>query len=87
MAINNFLSGVLLFAVFCLGGCTDAERAKFGSLGSPHSVECFSGGTLIYKGTATGKVLSEDSSDGYYFTEKESGKLMEVSGNCVITRL
>jgi|GEM_PF-1723916 len=79
--------------VLCIGlivggnSCTDAERAKFGSFGSSHSVKCFSGSRLIYEGTASGKVLSEEASDGYYFNEAETGKLMEVSGNCVIERL
>lgn len=76
--------------LLCLGGglsCTAAERAKFGSLGSPHSVKCWSGGVVIYEGVSAGKVLSEENSDGYYFQERKTGKLMEVSGNCVIERL
>lgn len=78
--------GLLGFIVAGVSGCTDAERAKFGSFGSEHSVKCFSGGVVIYQGVASGKVLSEENSDGYYFTDKATGKLMEVSGNCVITR-
>jgi hypothetical protein len=39
---------------------------------------------MIYEGRSTGKIKSEAQSDGYYFIEKGSGKLMEVSGNCVI---
>ena len=89
-AIRNKLYIVCVVAL--IGGlssftaCTDAERAKFGGLGSEHSVSCYSGGKLIYEGISTGKVLSEENSDGYYFTDNSSGKLMEVSGNCVITR-
>lgn len=82
---------VLVLCGFCgvggLWGCTDAERAKFGSFGNSHSVRCFSGGQLIYDGIASGKVLSEEASDGYYFNDQKTGLLMEVSGDCVITRL
>lgn len=67
--------------------CTDAERAKYGSIGSKHSVKCYSGGQLIYEGVSSGKVLSEDGSDGYYFFDKANGKLTEVSGDCKIVRL
>ena len=40
------------FSFICFGlvCCTSAERAKFGSFGSDHSVKCFSGGTVIYEG-------------------------------------
>jgi chaperonin GroEL len=31
-----------------------------------------------------GKVISEEHSDGYYFTNRETGKLIEVSGNVII---
>lgn len=67
-----------------LWACTDAERSKYFSVGSEHTVSCYSGSKLIYKGVSSGKVLSEESSDGYYFKEKKTGKLMEVSGNCII---
>ena len=78
----------LVFNCFAFGvGCSDAERAKFSGFASPHSIECYSGGTLIYRGVSTGKVLSEKSSDGYYFKEKATGRLMEVSGNCVIKKM
>ena len=32
-----------------------------------------------------GKVQSEANSDGYFFKDKASEKLMKVSGDCVIT--
>ena len=84
----RFISISFVFAIsFCGLSCTDAERAKYGSLGSEHSVKCYSGSKLIYEGISSGKVLSEETSDGYYFYEKKSQRLMEVSGNCVISRI
>ncbi|MCP3684034.1 MAG: hypothetical protein GY861_15235 [bacterium] len=65
-------------------GCTDAKRSKLFNLGDSAKITCFSGGIVIYKGESTGKISSEANSDGYYFREKGSNRLMEVSGNCVI---
>ena len=68
-----------------LSACTDAGMGKITSLGSSASVKCWSGGEVIFDGRSTGKVLSEQSSDGYYFRDTRDGKMKEVSGNCVIT--
>lgn len=65
--------------------CTDAKRSKLFAFGDSAHVKCYSGGQVIYDGYSTGKILSEESSDGYYFRDKETDLLMEVSGNCVIT--
>ena len=65
-------------------GC-DAEIGKMQSLGKGAKITCYSGGKVIYSGSSTGKVLSEQASDGYYFKDSKDGKLKEVSGNCIIT--
>lgn len=64
--------------------CTDARMSKLMSYGDSRSIECYSGGKMIYKGRSTGKITSEAQSDGYFFREQGTGKLLEVSGNCVI---
>jgi hypothetical protein len=46
-------------------------------------VICYSGGKEIYSGRSTGKVYSEKQSDGWFFKDKASGRLMEVSGDCI----
>lgn len=75
----------LLFGiVLVIGGCTDAHISKLSSLGSSAKIACYSGGKLIYEGISTGKVVSEENSDGYFFKDEKDGKLKEVSGNCVI---
>lgn len=79
----------LVLIIGCLAlivGCTDGKLGKLTSYGSSRSIECYSGGVLIYKGKSTGKINSEQNSDGYFFVEKGSGKLLEVSGNCIIGR-
>ena len=75
----------LILAILAIAGCTDATRGKLFSLGSSAEIKCYSGGIVIYDGESTGKVRSEENSDGYYFVDKATGATMEVSGNCVIT--
>ncbi len=77
-----FVIGIM--AASLMAGCTDAEIGKFNSYGFKKEVTCYSGGKMIYKGKSTGKVQSESSSDGYYFTPEGSGLSVEVSGDCTI---
>lgn len=67
-----------------LAGCTDATISKFKQLGSSQEITCYSGGQVVYHGFSTGKVLAEEGGSGHFFTEKGTGKLVEVLGNCVI---
>ena len=78
----KMLSLIVLAAT--LVGCSDANMGKLGAYGKSRSIECWSGTKMIYKGMSTGKIQSEANSDGYYFVEKGSGKLLEVSGNCIL---
>ena len=68
-------------------GCTDGQMGKLKSYGGSAKIDCYSGTKLIYSGQSTGKVSSEKNSDGYNFIDKETGRLREVSGNCVIDYL
>jgi hypothetical protein len=47
-------------------------------------VTCYSGGKVIYHGISIGYVNNERESHGYYFLEKGTGKLIRVSGQCVV---
>lgn len=76
---------IALAAVAALTACTDGMMGKVKAYGGSATVECYSGTLLIFKGESTGKVSSQEQSDGYYFVDKADGKLKEVSGNCVIT--
>lgn len=77
------LKYLLLIPLFV--GCTDAYTAQWQSIAAEHKIELYSGGELVKEWTSTGKVLSEDNSDGYYFKDKASGKLVRVTGDLVIT--
>lgn len=84
---QNALIALSTTALFTLASCTDAGLARFGGYGDEFKVEMYSGGKLVRTWTSSGKVLSEAQSDGYYFRDKATGKLVEVSGDVVITKL
>lgn len=75
---------ICLAAAFSASACTDSRRARLFSYGDNAAVKCWSGGVVIYDGLSTGKVISEENSDGYSFLDSKTDKYMEVSGNCVI---
>lgn len=67
--------------------CTDATRSKIGGIGGEYKVEMIGcDGKIVRSWNSSGKVLSEETTDGYYFKEKETGKLIEVSGSIIITK-
>lgn len=76
---------LLLASILLVSSCTDAGWGKLAALGDSAKIECWSGGKIIYSGRSTGKIKSEQSSDGYFFKDQLTGNFMEVSGNCVIT--
>ena len=77
----------ILFIIVALSSCTDAEFAKIGGLGDEFTIEMINcDGSVARTWVSTGKVLSEETSDGYYFKEKGTSKLIEVTGRVVITK-
>lgn len=77
----------LVVACLSLSSCTDADRAKMGGIGSKFKVEMYSGGTKVREWISSGKVHSEQGSDGYYFNDTATNTVVEVSGDIVITEL
>lgn len=77
---------ISVIALFLVSSCTDAKREKMlMNYGKEFTVEMYSGGQLVRTWTSSGKVSSEAQSDGYYFKDKATGKLVEVAGDVVIT--
>jgi hypothetical protein len=77
--------GVLTTLIFA--SCTDASRSKMGGYGDEFKVEVVNcDGSVTRSWISSGKVLSEANSDGYFFNEKSTGNLIEVTGNLIITR-
>jgi len=75
---------VLILALSILVGCTDATQAQWQAIGSEGSISCYSGGVVIYSGISSGKIRTEEGSDGWYFNDKATNRLVRVSGDCVI---
>ena len=75
--------GCAVWASAVLTSCTDAERSKIGGFGEKYRIKVLGPDTVVVY-ESTGKVLSEKSSDGYYFTNAATGKLVEVSGTVII---
>jgi len=69
--------------VACLG--CDARISQFQAIGAKHHIELWSGGKMVREWTSTGKVLTETNSDGYYFCDVETQRLVRVTGDLVIT--
>jgi hypothetical protein len=66
-----------------LASCSNADRAKIGGYGDNFTIKIISCDTVI-KYSSIGKVRSESNSDGYYFLDSSTGKLVEVSGTVII---
>lgn len=76
-----------ILVILSFTSCTDATMSKFGGLGDEFKIEMLNcDGTVARKWISTGKVQSEANSDGYYFKDKTTGKLIEVTGRLVITK-
>lgn len=74
--------------VWMSAGCTDAGRSKLLGYGSQFEVTLYAcDGSVIKQWTSSGKVKSEETSDGYYFMDEDSGRLIEVTGTLIIEKL
>jgi len=75
---------VLAAVSLSIAACTDTTKAHWAALGSSGRVTCFSGGHVIADDYSTGKIQNGDQSDGYEFKSATTGRLEQVSGDCVI---
>ena len=76
----------MMMVVLALVGCSSARRAALFSAGSKHKVELYSGGVCVRTWISRGMVSSESQSDGFFFEDDVTGKLIVVSGPVVITQ-
>ena len=78
---------ISLTILFCFS-CSDAQKAKKFGRGSEFRIEMLNcDGTVARSWISPGKVRSEKNSDGYYFMDKTTGLLTEVTGNIIITQI
>ena len=79
-----FISFILFFAF----SCSDAQKAKKFGRGSEFRIEMLNcDGTVARSWISTGKVQSGQSSEGYYFMDKATGLLVEVTGSIIISQI
>ena len=76
----KFIAVICLFMV----GCTDAEYKQYSTIGNVGTITCWSGGVMIYTGKSSGKIASENGSDGWFFEDSQTHELIRVSGDCLI---
>lgn len=77
----------IMFTV-ALGACSDAKRQAFGALGKPRKVTVYpANGDSARVWITTGKLVNEDNSDGFYFEDAATGKLVEVYGQAVVEQI
>ena len=84
------MKNLLLVSFFILFfyACTDAKKAKIGGFGSKFQIEMLNcDGSVARTWISSGKVSSEQNSDGYYFMEEGTDKLIEVTGRLIITKI
>ena len=66
-------------------GCSRANYAAASAWGRNHHVQLYSGGKLIGEWETTGKIENEEHSNGYYFQDEKTGKMVMIDGQVIIT--
>jgi hypothetical protein len=82
--MNKLVISGILFAVFSLSACTDAERAALGSYGSEAKVTCYSGGNVVFEDVSTGKVVAGTGEEGIVFKSKTTGSYVRAFADCIV---
>lgn len=76
---------IIIISAIMITGCKDARQAQWDALGKAHIIKQYSGGCLINTWESTGSVSNEDDgSDGWYFEDAATGKLIECTGTISI---
>ena len=79
---------LLSFILFFTSSCSDAKKAKIKGRGSEFRIEMLNcDGTVARSWISTGKVQSGQNSEGYYFMDKATGLLVEITGSIIISQI
>ncbi len=80
--------GAIIFVAFLiailLSACTEAESARTFNYGKPGRVTCHAAGGAYFDDFSTGRIEKHGESDGFYFVSASTGRLTEVTGDCVV---
>ena len=78
---------ISLTILFCFS-CSDAQKAKKFGRGSEFRIEMLNcDGAVARSWISTGKVRHFQKSNGFYFKDKATGLLVEVTGSIIITQI
>lgn len=87
---KKMLFGIIATVIF-LGaptGCTQADRAQLDGYGGVFKITLYSAnGSEIKNWTSDGKVHTEEGSDGYYFSDIKTNKLVRVTGTIIVEQV
>ena len=76
---------MIILLLFTMNNCKDATIQQFRSLGCKHKIIQYGcDGKIINQWISTGNVSNEENSDGWYFKDSKTGKLVEITGILVI---
>lgn len=85
---------IVLAVIVVAGGLSWLSLSCFGvsikeavTVGKDFKVELYSGPEIVRTWTSSGKVLTEQNSDGWRFVDKETKKFVRVTGTLVITEI
>ena len=79
--MGNILAGIVILIVFGMSAYamySTMEEAK-----QEFNVECYLGNQRIYQAFSVGSHKRDLFGDGFYFTEKKTGKEATVYGKCM----
>jgi hypothetical protein len=77
---------LLVILMITLVSCRDSGTAQLFALGDDCKVELINAdGSVTHSWISSGKVATEEGSDGYYFMDKTTEKLVRITGNVIIT--
>ena len=78
---------IALTILFCFS-CSDAQKAKKFGRGSEFRIEMLNcDGTVARSWISTGKVRHFKNRGGFFFKDKATGLLVEVTGSIIITQI
>jgi len=84
--MKKFLFALLVIIAISLTSCRNSTIAQYSSLGDDCKVELVNcDGSITHTWYSSGKVSTETNSDGYYFQDRTTNKLVRISGNLIIS--
>ena len=83
--MKTALKLIAVLSISFTASCSDARMSAFSALGKKHRIKMYSGGAVVGEWVSSGKIENEKNSDGYYFKDDNTGKMVTVSGDVTIT--